>query len=391
MSHSTIQPSAVLHHHRSFVFRSAAFRTFLASVYAGSALGLFAAEKTAVISEDVPRLSLQRSLVIGGQGYFPVALRLADGRIAVVLRGGGGHLSIKGRLDMVFSGDEGKTWTKPVVVVDSPADDRNPSLGQAKDGALVVGFWRTETYDEKGRYNPKLDKPRSTWATRSSDGGTTWSEPLQIDVSDIFLGSPFGRIVTLPEGTMLMGIYGYDIRPPGAKSGGTRNHSYVYQSKDDGRNWNRISEIGDGRQQLNETSLLRLPDGKLLAAIRSRAGEVWVSSSTDAGFTWSKTRQISPVNGHPGDLCLLPDGKVLLTVGNRIGPFGVVGIVGTRAGEFDWAKRFTLVDDASSRDCGYPSSIALKDGRVLTLYYATKVKEHAAWKVHCGAVFYRVP
>src|SRR5262245_27685311 len=69
---------------------------------------------------------LARSLVVSGQGFFPVALRLQDGRIAVVLRGGAGHLGIKGRLDIVFSADEGKTWTAPTVVVDSPADDRNP-------------------------------------------------------------------------------------------------------------------------------------------------------------------------------------------------------------------------------------------------------------------------
>src|SRR5947209_2453643 len=104
----------------------------------------------------------QRSLVVSGQGYFPVALRLQDGRIAVVLRGGAPHLGIQGRLDMVFSADEGKTWTKPSLVVDSPVDDRNPALGQAKDGTLIVGFWRTANYDENGRYNPKLDKPTST-------------------------------------------------------------------------------------------------------------------------------------------------------------------------------------------------------------------------------------
>src|SRR6185437_16731975 len=73
--------------------------------------------------------SLQRSLVVAKQGYFPVAIRLADGRIAVVLRGGAAHLGIQGRLDMVFSSDEGQTWTKPAVVVDSPEDDRNPALG----------------------------------------------------------------------------------------------------------------------------------------------------------------------------------------------------------------------------------------------------------------------
>src|ERR1700704_4345378 len=108
---------------------------------------------------------LERSLVVSGQGYFPVAIRLRDGRIAVVLRGGAAHLGIQGRLDMVFSSDEGKTWTKPAVVVDSPVDDPNPALGQARDGTLVVGYWRTANYDDKGRYDPKLHRPGGTRVT----------------------------------------------------------------------------------------------------------------------------------------------------------------------------------------------------------------------------------
>ena len=52
----------------------------------------------------------------GGAGVFSVAVRLRDGRIAAVLRGGGPHLSIHGRLDMIFSSDEGETWSKPVLV-----------------------------------------------------------------------------------------------------------------------------------------------------------------------------------------------------------------------------------------------------------------------------------
>ena len=127
--------------------------------------------------ESVPP-SLDRSLVVSGQGYFPVALRLRDGRIAVVLRGGAGHLGIKGRLDMVFSSDKDKSWTRPTLVVDSPLDDRNPALGQARDGSLVVAYLRLAKYDEKGRYNPKLEKPDTTWVIRSEDGGKTWGESV---------------------------------------------------------------------------------------------------------------------------------------------------------------------------------------------------------------------
>ena len=33
-----------------------------------------------------------------------------------------------GRIMAIRSGDEGKTWSKPVVIVDTPHDDRDPSL-----------------------------------------------------------------------------------------------------------------------------------------------------------------------------------------------------------------------------------------------------------------------
>jgi hypothetical protein len=333
--------------------------------------------------------SLERSLVISGQGYFPVALRLQDGRIAVVLRGGAPHVGIKGRLDMVFSADEGKTWTKPALVVDSPADDRNPAFGQAKDGTLVVGYWRTANYDDQGRYNPKLDRPVNTWVTRSQDGGKTWSESTQIDVSDIGWGSPYGKIVTLPDGVLLMAVYGGPVRAPGEAVANSDN-SYIYRSADRGKTWTRFATAGPKR--FNETALVRLDSGRLLAALRSAdAGEVWLAESRDDGKTWGEPTRVTPARVHPADLLALPEGRVLLATGYRVGPFGARGVVGDADGAFDWERRFVLVDDAVSADCGYPSSVLLRDGRVLTVYYATGSKEHADWGVHCGAVAYRVP
>ena len=61
-------------------------------------------------------------------------------------------------------------------------------------------------------------------------------------------------------------------------------------------------------------------------------------------------------------------------------------MLGTADGGFDWNKRLVLVDDSVNKDCGYPSSVLLKDGRVLTVYYSTAVKAHREWGVHCGAV-----
>lgn len=340
---------------------------------------------TATVRADAAPPVLDRRLVVSGQGYFPVALRLQDGRIGVVLRGGGPHLSIHGRLDIVFSSDEGKTWTTPAVVVDSPVDDRNPALGQAKDGTLVVAFWRTARYTADGQYAPDSDKPVNTWVTRSQDGGKTWSDAAQIDVSDIGWGSPYGRMLTLVDGTMLTSVYGGQVRGPGEKVAAETENSYVYRSTDNGATWKRFS--APGSKGYNETALLETSPGHLLAAMRiAKEGAVAIARGTDGGRTWSKPEKLTPAAVHPADLLLLADGRVLLTCGDRRGPFGVRAVPGDASGKFDWIASIPLVTDAISSDCGYPGSVLLKDGRVLTVYYATGSKEHPEWGTHCAAV-----
>ena len=347
---------------------------------------------------SAPTIPVQRSLV-ARDTLFPVALRLQDGRIAAVLRSPANHLGLDGRLDIVFSSDEGKTWSAPSLVVDTPLDDRDPAFGQAKDGTLVIGYYRDANYNEQGKYDRLLDKPHDTWVTLSFDGGKTWQQPLEIDVADIGWGSPYGRILTMPNGAMLMPIYGLEVRPAGQKSPkradgapGDQNHSYLYRSTDNGKTWKRWSEVGDGKLQLNETAVLRLPEGKIMAAVRSRGRDLLRTDSADEGRTWSKPRPLAPIDVHPADLVLLNDGRVLLTVGYRIKPsFGVIGMLSDAKGEFKWEDHFVLMNDAYSGDCGYPSTVLLKDGRAMTLYYATLTKGEPKWSTHSGALTYRVP
>jgi hypothetical protein len=331
---------------------------------------------------------VERTPIVTGQGYFPVACRLKDGRIAVVLRGGAPHIGIKGRLDLVFSTDEGKTWSKPTVVIDSEMDDRNPAFGQAADGTLVVGYWHCANYDEQGKFKDVPHRSK-TKVTRSPDGGKTWDTPIDIDVSDLDYGSPYGKILTMPDGGMLMAVYGSAVGG-GGRRGREEDYSYLYRSTDNGRTWSRFSTVG--AERFNETGLLRLESGDLLAAMRTSAPkqDVWVSRSKDGGRTWSDPVNVTPPMVHPPDLVQLPDGRVLLTCGDRRNPFGVIGIVGT-ADKLEWANHFPIATAATNLDCGYPSSVVLKDGRVMTAYYAVGDEEHPDWGTHAAALTYEIP
>src|SRR5258708_37432895 len=86
-------------------------------------------------------------LVVEGGGYFPVLVGLRDGSLLAVFRGGAPHIGRGGRLDLASSIDQGQTWSAPRTAVDGPEDDRNPELGQLKDGTVALAFATLSGYE----------------------------------------------------------------------------------------------------------------------------------------------------------------------------------------------------------------------------------------------------
>ena len=113
----------------------------------------------------------------GGGGYFPVMCKLKNGDLACAFRTGRQHKARPGgQLSLAISTDQGKTWSKPMVIVDGGSNDfRSPSLGQAANGDLVLAFGIL-CMDSRG----KFQKEGGARVTRSSDRGKTWSEPEEI-------------------------------------------------------------------------------------------------------------------------------------------------------------------------------------------------------------------
>ncbi|MHB0856738.1 MAG: sialidase family protein [Anaerolineae bacterium] len=347
------------------------------------------------------RTRLKRYLVCAMEGYFPVAVRTGPTSLVAVVRCGAPHLGILGTIAATSSQDGGKSWSDPAAVQPRGLDCRNPSLGVNARGELVLAFWKAGLHsyvDEPGgpRYSgapdPRWDSVTALYTCASSDGGCTWSEAVGYRADLLSQASPYGRMLTLPDGGMLMGVYGHPRGVPGASL-----RSILLRSTDGGLTWGDESLVAEG---YNETAYLLLPDGSLLAAARSENGHVATLRSADLGRTWSRPEQITRDGEQPGDLTLLASGRVLLAFGRRIRPLGCGALLSDDSGHtWDTDHEVLLAGDGGGdardgRDVGYTSTVQLADGQIVTLlYYASgsEMSEHwGGWgRVSCQAIHYR--
>ncbi len=296
------------------------------------------------------------------EGYFPVLINPQDEEILAVLRGGAGHVGITGWLDAVRSLDGGKTWGPPTVIVDTEVDDRNPAVGHALDGTVVVAYHAQGSYNKDGSWGHNLRRVQMR-LTCSHDGGVTWEPSQPLNYKPMEKCSAYGRICTLTDGTMLLPIYGSVI----GTSEQTNDHAYILRSYDNGQTWGEPTLIAAG---YNETGLLLLPNGDLVAAMRSgdQRALLSVSRSTDGGTTWTEPIPVTNDREHPADLTLLSNGWILLFFGVRHEPFGVSALVSKDNGQTWDERRLIVCDDLGDNDLGYPSTVKLGD-RLVTAYY----------------------
>ena len=316
-----------------------------------------------------------RSLVVSGAGQFPVMLRYGD-TLLVAFRGRGDHLDVAGRIDLMRSADGGESWDERVVVVDSPLDDRNGALGVTKTGHIVVGYVVYDAYDLQGR---PLDEPRAmnVYVVSSADGGRTWTQPRFVSARPHRWMSPYGRIVTAPDGRLIMSAY-VDQGP------GPWSAAYV-ESLDEGATWSSPRLID---RYHDETSLLVLNGTTWLAAMRSEGNTgITIVQSNDGGRTWGVRMRLTAHNEIPGDLIALNDSTLWLTYGHRRPPYGVRGKLSMDRGR-TWSLPVTLVSDGLDTDVGYPSSVLLSSGDVLTAYYQERSTSSLSSGRHAAVVRY---
>jgi hypothetical protein len=123
--------------------------------------------------------------------------------------------------------------------------------------------------------------------------------------------------------------------------------------------------------------LFEFPDGRLMAFTRMEGDRnlgLRLSESDDQGRTWGKTRKLMKAQQWPFDATLLKSGHLLLSYGCRVGPVGPLGagvVLSKDAGKtWDEKHRVMVGWDSLNGDTGYPSTVQLDDGTIVTMYYA---------------------
>jgi hypothetical protein len=307
---------------------------------------------------------------------WPTLTRRANGQLLVVCSGGREqHVCPFGRIDFQRSHDSGKTLTFPRTILDGPIDDRDAGVLETAKGSLLVSTFTSLAYASylptDARREPwfaahnriseeERQKELGQWVIRSTDGGITWSKRVPTIVN-----SPHGP-TQLADGRLLYA--GKKLWTEGKEIG-------VCESRDDGQSWQWLAAIptraGDRHQDYHELHAIETAKDSLIVHLRNHnkrnLGETLQSESHDGGKTWSTPHEIG-VWGLPSFLTRLRDGRLLMSYGHRRKPFGNEARLSTDHGK-TWSDPLTISADGPSGDLGYPSTVELDDGTLLTVWY----------------------
>jgi len=307
------------------------------------------------------------------------------------------HVCPFGKNLMYVSHDEGETWSMPQIINDTKLDDRDAGLVCWGDGNMLLS-WFNNT-DDAGIYSaenrvarwPNLGQPYSkamlekwkdvpreqfgSFTKVSRDYGKTWSEARKAPVT-----APHGPIRRADGSFLYVGTERLsDLDVP-------KDAVCAVQSFDDGATWEFLSalpvpvlENGGKVISICEPHCVDLGDNEILAAVRCVAtgsddelGDqfcmtVYTCRSLDGGKTWQEPVFMKEF-GAPPHFMIHSSGALILSVGKRVRPFGQYVRVSYDKGH-TWTEDLMVSPESPVTDQGYPSTVELRNGDLLTVYY----------------------
>lgn len=274
-------------------------------------------------------------------------------------------------------------WSEPAVWVHvAHRATVNPRVFVGPDGAawLVAPVNYGKRWCSGGTY---------LFLKRSTDGGHTWTD-LELMVERKGL---LGKNKPLVEGEFILLPVEWEA---------TWSAAFL-RSEDGGGTWEIVGDLGRAAgARLIQPAVVRLPDGRLLAYMRSQEGRIFSSYSTDDGRSWSTPEPTSLPNPNSGiDMVRLRSGNLVLVynpteprprpeklhpawprsmpTGFEVwGPRTPLVAALSEDGGRTWPRRLVLEDGAG--EYSYPAVIQAQDGTIHVAYtYRREAIKHVAF------------
>lgn len=350
--------------------------------------------------------AFKHSILVKDEYYnsFPSIVRAADGALVMVYRqaqnslkayGAITHVDVTSRVMLKTSHDEGLTWSDSRVIYDDEMGEQDPCISSLSDGTLLCTFfrWRVVPKEDKDllgeafNYFGRIIFDRwaavhvGTLCIRSFDNGVTWDGPWHFSCPE-YQGSLAlrGNIVELGGGRLLAPLYG-------VKRFGELARCLVMASDDRGTSWHLLGEVPAVKgHNFLEPFLYKAPSGRIDILMRTQLDfhkipfnetykNLYVSSSTDEGKTWSIPEETDLFCPNPVHVLPLSNDKVCVTYGQRRDPKGIEGLY-TDAEQpvYSDTAKFSI-RPSESGDLGYTSAVILQDGQILVVYYMTDAED----------------
>ena len=263
-----------------------------------------------------------------------------------------------GRTMVVRSTDNGKIWSKPVMVMDHPLDDGPNTLFVCRDGTVLCVVNVQASWYGFQEAPPEFRKDLGGLNTqqcviRSTDSGATWSEPVWLESPGNFYERCHGQAIQLPDDGILLPTYCRN-------KGEGQLFGAIHRSDDSGKTWRTVSVIRRKKgNDLDEPAITRLNDGTLIMVTRPDGG---VLSSDDDGVNWTKSDVKVAKDGvlKAPRLFVLEDGTVVCVCTYR----GSLHVFLSKDDGNTWTKELPL--DTSCY--GYPGGFKMEDESIMISY-----------------------
>ncbi len=241
-----------------------------------------------------------------------------------------------------------------------------------------------------------MEKEGGAFVRLSTDYGKTWSEEYPTPISSphgptvlrkaFKLSEDNGNSKILAPGTPVFvgcSTYPWAYRQrSGDNTAYHPNTCYAIYSSDGGKTWNFIKALKDPKENtlLREPYALQMPSGDIFTVFRTNNDintefELYTDTlfnGTDSTAHHWGTPRATGIQGVPAHLLQMENGTLLMTYGWRLPPYGQRGRMSLDGGK-TWEEEFILSTvknpQASKNDLGYPTTVQLSDGTLVTVYY----------------------